>query len=556
MQAANNLGDLLLRDRLVSAQQLREVVKRASGTKESLVHALLATNTVDEQTLIQFLSRQYRLPIMDLSSLTPDPEVLKLFPGELLQKHNFIPVGRRGDTLVIATYDPTNIQALDEIRFNVRMRIEQVLALPSVLRVLIESSTTADFEKLASDIQVEEDVQQDPELGLSPDDAPIVQFVQQVLADAIKKRASDVHVEPYEKDLRIRLRIDGDLIETHKPPPAIKSALIARIKVMAKMRLDEKRLPQDGRVRLKLSSDRVVDFRVNTLPTVFGEKVCLRILDKTNAVVSLEQIGFEKDDLEKFLRGIKQPWGICLVTGATGSGKTTTLYSALNILNTPDVNISTIEDPVEYNFPGINQTQTREQIGLTFSETLRALLRQDPDIILLGEIRDQVTAEIAFKAALTGHLVLSTLHTNDACSTIMRLRDMGIDSFTINSAVHLVVAQRLVRRVCQKCKQPDPEATPEKLKAAGFPDNLIGKFQVMKGKGCSECRNTGYRGRAAVHEVLYCTDKVKDVIGRAASTEEIKRVAVADGMRTMRVNLMRKIIAGICTLEELGSVGS
>jgi type IV pilus assembly protein PilB len=564
VQPARGLGDLLVREKLITSQQLNEALKAATEKKEPLAMALVRLKVVDEQVLVQFFSKQYRLPIMDLSNFIPDPTVMKLFPAQILSKYSFVPVGKRGDTMVIAVADPTNVQMLDDIRFQVRMRVEQVLALPSVIRSIAagggetlgdDMGDTADLAALAEGLALSDDVKQDPELGMTADDAPIVKFAQQILADAVRRKASDIHIEPYEKDMRIRFRIDGDLVELHKPPNAVKAALTARLKVMAKMRLDEKRLPQDGRVRLKLSEDRTVDFRVNTLPTVFGEKVVLRILDKSNAVVGIDQIGFEPDDLVKVVKGIKQPWGICLVTGATGSGKTTTLYSALNMLNTPDVNISTIEDPVEYNFPGINQSQTKDQIGLTFAECLRALLRQDPDIILLGEIRDQETAEIAFKAALTGHLVLSTLHTNDAPSTIMRLKDMGMDVFTINSALHLIVAQRLVRRVCKKCKAPDPGATPEELTKLGFPPTMIGKFTPMKGTGCNECRNTGYKGRAALHEVLYMTEKMKEIVGSGASSEEIRKAAVADGMKTMRVNMMRKIVAGVCSIEELSTLG-
>jgi type IV pilus assembly protein PilB len=371
-----------------------------------------------------------------------------------------------------------------------------------------------------------------------------------VLVDAIRKHASDVHIEPYENDLRIRLRVDGELIDAVRPPPNIKSALVARIKVIAKMRLDEKRLPQDGRVRFRLPEG-VVDFRVSTLPTVHGEKVVLRILDQTGAVVKIEDVGFEKDDLEKFVKAINVPWGMVLVTGATGSGKTTTLYSAISTLNKPNVNISTIEDPVEYNFAGINQVQVKEQIGLTFAESLRSLLRQDPDIILVGEIRDKETAEVAMKASLTGHMVLSTLHTNDAPSTITRLKDLGIEPFLINSALHLIVAQRLLRTNCSSCRAPDARYTPDMLLKLGFPQNIIGKFQPLKGKGCGQCNNTGMRGRAAVHEVMQMTEALREKIGLGANTDEIRKQALADGMRPLRFNTMRKIIRGLVPMDEL-----
>jgi type IV pilus assembly protein PilB len=559
--ASRGLGDVLLREKLISKEQLNTTLALANSKNISLLEALLSSGEVDEQSLIKFFSKQYRLAIMDLSSFVPDEELIQVLPRQLIHKYSMLPVGKRGDTLVIATSDPTNIRAMDDVRFHVRLRVEQVLALPSVLKSIIEGHLAlkdGDINRLAETIQIDqsdEKAEENSGMSAAEDDAPIIQFVQAVLTDAIRKKASDIHVEPYEGEMRVRFRIDGDLIESLKPPPNVKAALTARLKVMAKMRLDEKRLPQDGRIRLKVGN-RDVDFRVNTLPTVFGEKVVLRILDKSNAVVPMEKVGFEPDDLKKFIKGINEPWGICLVTGATGSGKTTTLYAALNLLNKPDVNISTIEDPVEYNFRGINQVQTKEHIGLTFAESLRALLRQDPDIVLLGEIRDTETAQIAFKAAMTGHLVLSTLHTNDAPSSVMRLKDMGVDVFMINSALHVIVAQKLLRGICKDCKIPDERQTPETLLALGFPQSTIGKFTPMRGKGCAVCRNTGTKGRVAVHEVLVLSETLKDKIAKGASTEELRKAAIGEGMKTQRVNCMRKIIAGICAVDELQWVGS
>ncbi len=557
----NKVGELLLAEKLIDEKQITGVLELCKKTGARFVDALVSQNIVDENTLITLLSKHFRMTVMDLSSFQIDDALTKLVPKQVCQKHLILPVGKRGGTLVIATSDPTNIQAVDQIRFQTRMRVEQVLTAPSTIRQILDQHFQGDIESLADSIlsdaeqavAVETNEEELSAEGISEQDAPIIQFVSSVLLDAVRKKASDIHIEPYEGELRIRLRLDGDLMASVKPPNSIKQALVARIKVLAKMRLDEKRLPQDGRIRYRTPEGKLVDFRVNTLPTVYGEKVVLRILDRAAAVVDMAQLGFEKDDLKKFMDAITKPWGIMLVAGATGSGKTTTLYGAVNYLNKPDVNISTIEDPVEYNFKGINQTQTKEPIGLTFAETLRALLRQDPDIILLGEIRDKDTAEIAFKAALTGHLVLSTLHTNDAPSTIMRLRDMGIDTFLINAALHLVVAQRLIRRVCEKCKEPDTRYNQEALKKMGFPESVLGKFQPMRGRGCPNCRNTGYKGRVAIHELMVMTETLRDFIGTGAPTQDIRKAAIKEGMKTLRINAMRKIVAGVTSVDELAA---
>ncbi len=564
---AQRLAELLVKERLVPSSDLERCMRLQKEQRRTLSEVLISESVVDEQTLIEFFSRQYKLTILDVTLVSPDADVEALVPGELCAKYNILPVGKRGETLVIATADPTNIQVVDELKFRTRKRIEFVLATPSDLRIAIERLYGAELSKLAESVSLEAAAEADyadvmdtnagdaTGDGILSDEAPIIQFVSSILIEATRKGVSDIHIEPYENDLRVRFRLDGDLFEAVKPPKNIKNALIARIKVMAKMRLDEKRLPQDGRVRFRLSEGKKVDFRVNTLPTIFGEKIVLRILDQANAIMSLEQLGFEKDELNKFRKEINAPWGMCLVTGATGSGKTTTRYAALNTGNTPSINISTIEDPVEYNFRGINQVQIKEGIGLTFAETLRALLRQDPDVILLGEIRDSETAEIALKAALTGHLVLSTLHTNDAPSAIMRLKDMNIEPFLINSAVRVIVAQRLIKTNCSGCRVPDPAATPEALKSLGFPETSIGKFKPMKGSGCTVCRGTGYKGRAAIHEVLLLSEKVKEVIGRGGDTDEIRRMAIKEGMRTLKSNAMRKVVRGDISLEELATLG-
>ncbi len=562
----SRLGDLLVREQVINSKQLEECLDSAKKTGTRFVDKLIADDLIDEQSLLQFLSKHYRMTIMDLSNYDVTPEIRQLLPGALCSKNGVVPVGQRGSTIVIAVSDPTNIQVLDDVRFQTGLRVEQVLALPSVIRAICERSFGVDLSKLTEDMGTNvmeipgEAKVSETEIGIddasgTADDAPIIQFVSAVLMDAIRRKASDIHFEPYERDIRVRIRIDGDLVEAARPPTNVRSALMARIKVISKMRLDEKRLPQDGRIRFRLPEGKHMDLRVNSMPTIFGEKIVLRILDKSNAVGTLESIGFEPDDLEKFSKAISSPWGMCLVTGATGSGKTTTLYAALNTLNKPDVNISTIEDPVEYNFTGINQVQTKEQIGLTFAETLRALLRQDPDIILLGEIRDSETAQIAMKAALTGHLVLSTLHTNDAPSAVMRLKDMGIETFLMNSALIAVVAQRLVRTICKACKEVDTRYTDEMLEKMGFPKSVLGKFKPMRGKGCTVCRNTGLKGRAAIHEVMVLSESLKETIGRGATTFEIRKQSVAEGMKTLKVNCMRKIMRGTVSVEELGTVG-
>ena len=553
------LADVLANENVVSQEQLNDFSDEAKKRGIRLMDFLLVEKKVEENELLRALSKHYKLTIMDIQGMELDFELVSLISPQLIKKHKIIPVGKRGSTLVVATYDPTNVQCLDEIRFQTRLRVEQVLSAPSLIREIIEREWGGDtnITSLASNLAEDGELAQVVEESMGDtsehkeDDAPIIQFVSSVLTDAVRKKASDIHIEPYENELRIRFRMDGDLVPAAKPPVSIKAAIAARIKVMSKMRLDEKRLPQDGRIRFKTPEGKVVDFRVNTLPTVYGEKVVLRILDKSAAVVDMESLGFEKEELEKFRTAIEKPWGICLVTGATGSGKTTTLYAAINELNKPDVNISTIEDPVEYNFKGINQTQTKEFIGLTFAEALRALLRQDPDVILLGEIRDGETAETAFKAALTGHMVLSTLHTNNAPSTVMRLKDMGLDAFMINAAVHVIVAQRLVRRVCKQCKVDDDRYTKEDLIRLGFPEKVLSKFKPQRGKGCPACRGSGYKGRVAVHEVMVMTDKVRETIGNNGSTDDVQKVAVSEGMRTLKVNCMRKIMAGVTSIDEL-----
>lgn len=562
---ARRLGELLEANQLVSTPHVQECLTELErDPAKRLTRLLLDKGYVDERRLLDFFSKQYGMPQIDLTNFEINPELLAKLTPQFCSKHFVIPVGIRGDTIVMAMADPTEVAALDQVRFTMKLRPEPVIASPTVIRLLIEKHTGTSLENLSKSLQgtsaelVDDyggELEIDSDEMSAEDVAPIIQFVTAVLTDAIRRKASDVHIEPYENDLRVRLRLDGELLDSVRPPMQIRKPLIARIKVMAKMRLDEKRMPQDGRIRFKLPEGKTVDFRVSTLPTVYGEKVVIRILDKSAAVISLEELGFEPEDKEKFLKAIQSPWGMCLVAGATGSGKTTTLYAALNFLNKVDVNISTIEDPVEYNFTGINQCQVHEQIGFSFSSALRSFLRQDPDIILLGEIRDPDTADIAMKAALTGHMVLSTLHTNDAPSTLARLKDLKIEPFLINSALKIVVAQRLLRRICPKCKTVDTKTSREELIKAGFPEKILEKFKPMRGAGCDACRKTGYSGRRAIYEVMEVSEKIREAFGRNASTDELRKIALSEGLKTLRMNAMKKVIRGDTTFDELKMLG-
>jgi len=557
---AKRLGKQLIDSKLLSSENFNDAYREHKRSGKPFVGILLREQFIDENRLLSFLAKAYKLPIIDLASFQYDSTVTNMLDLHFISKNKIIPLTLKRDSITIATYDPTNIQVMDEVQFKTQRRVEKVLALPSVIEAIHEKYYAPDLDDLAGSI--EEDAEEvDTELtegdnDIKEDDAPIIGFVTKVLVQAIRQGASDIHVEPYDNDLRIRFRIDGHLISALSPPPKIKSALIARFKVMAKLRLDEKRLPQDGRIRIKLEGKKIVDFRVNTLPTIYGEKVVLRILDKSNASLDFASLGYEQEDLEKFQKAIEAPWGICLVTGATGSGKTTTLYTALNHLNRDDVNICTIEDPVEYNFHGMNQVNVKESIGLTFSGTLRALLRQDPDIILLGEIRDQETAKVAMKAAMTGHMVLSTLHTNDAPSSIMRLKDMGVDPFLINGTVKVIVAQRLIRKVCQSCKTVDDRFTTDDLVEMGFPPKIVHKFRPMRGKGCKVCSGLGYKGRISVSEVMSMSDGIRQAVIDNSSTMELRRIAVKEGMKTLKINCMRKIIKGLTSMDEFKFLAS
>ena len=490
--------------------------------------------------------------------------MLKLVNREVCEKHKIIPVSRSGSSLIVAMADPTNLHAIDDIKFLSGFNVEPVVASETAILASIERyyNVGPSYEQVMAEFQLEdEDIDFTAteeefnalELERASEDAPVVRLVNVLLLNAIRKGASDIHVEPYEKKLRVRYRIDGVLHEEMTPPLKLKNALVSRMKIMSQLDIAERRLPQDGRIKLKLGKGREMDFRVSVLPTMWGEKVVLRLLDKSNLQLDMAKLGFDPKPLEDFKWAIEQPWGMVLVTGPTGSGKTTTLYSALSDLNRPGVNISTAEDPVEYNLHGINQVQMHDDIGLNFAMALRSFLRQDPDIIMVGEVRDFETAEIAVKAALTGHLVLSTLHTNDAPATISRLLNMGVEPFLITASVNLVLAQRLARRVCADCKK-ESELDPQALADMGFSAAQLEGLKVLRGAGCATCNGTGYKGRVALYEVMRFSDDLKEMVLQGASTAELKAAAIKRGMATLRASGIKKVIEGVTTPEEVSRV--
>jgi type IV pilus assembly protein PilB len=591
------LGEILVRENLISPQSLREALDHQREHGGRLGFNLVKLGFVSDDMITAVLSRHYGIPSVNLDLFNIDPGVLRLIPQEVAQKHSVLPLSRVGATLTLAMVDPTNVYALDDVKFMTGLNVEPVVvAEGSVQQAIakyygtsreIELASTADeatLDKIArsssngngggitnadlvsldsidfdtghtEDVEVVED---NEEIDLSTlsrmsEDAPVVRLVNVLLVDSLRRGASDIHVEPYEKELRIRFRIDGVLYDVMHPPLKMRDALISRVKIMSKLDISEKRLPQDGRIKIKVKVDsrsRELDFRVSTLPTLFGEKVVLRLLDKQNLMLDMTKLGFEPESLTKFQRNIAKPYGMVLVTGPTGSGKTNTLYSALQSLNTVDTNIMTAEDPVEFNLMGINQVQMKEQIGLNFAAALRSFLRQDPNIILVGEIRDFETAEIAIKAALTGHLVLSTLHTNDAPSTISRLMNMGIEPFLVATSVNLIQAQRLIRRVCKDCKQ-EHTTPPEALIEVGLSSEEARSIKTYKGKGCATCNNTGYKGRIGLYEVMEITDELRELILIGASALELRKKAIDDGMISLRESGLQKIRAGVTTLEEV-----
>ncbi len=607
---SSKLGEILVREKLVTPQQLREALDYQRTSGGQLGATLVKLGMISEDVITAVLSRQYGVPSINLDLFQIEPEVIKLISQEVALKYAVMPVSRVGATLTLAMSDPTNVFAMDDIKFMTGLNVEPVIASEASITTSIgkyySGSTEIDIFDAAfafkpdetssrngkngkgarngartakggldrlsdQDLDVSLDfnfdshegeelevIQDNEEIDLASltrasEDAPVVRLVNVLLVDSLRRGASDIHVEPYEKDFRIRFRIDGVLYDVMHPPMKLRDPLISRLKIMSKLDISEKRLPQDGRIKIKVKVDersRELDFRVSTLPTLFGEKVVLRLLDKDKLMLDMTKLGFEAESLEKFKRNIANPYGMVLVTGPTGSGKTNTLYSALQALNTPETNIMTAEDPVEFNLEGINQVQMKEQIGLNFAAALRSFLRQDPNIILVGEVRDFETAEIAIKAALTGHLVLSTLHTNDAPSTISRLVNMGIEPFLVATSVNLIQAQRLIRRVCSKCKE-EVHVPAEGLVEIGFSAEEASSLKLYKGRGCETCLNTGYKGRVGLYEVMEVTDELRELIIIGASAIELRRKAIELGMITLRESGLCKIREGITTIEEV-----
>ena len=565
---SQRLGDLLVKEKIITPEQLEQANKVQKEQSCRLGSALVKLGFLTDEDVTNFLSRQYGVPAINLSYFEIDAAVVKLIPFETAKRYQILPLSRVGASLTIAMVDPTNVFAMDDIKFMTGFNIEPVVASESSILAGIEKAYGAgtkeeDLETVMQsmsemnesdvELQSEESQMELAELEKAADEAPVVKLVNVVLGDAVKRGASDIHIEPYEKEFRVRFRIDGVLQSIMSPPLKLKDAITSRLKIMSKLDISEKRLPQDGRIMLKMNiggRKKQLDFRVSTLPTLWGEKIVLRLLDKENLRLDMTKLGFEAESLVKFEKAILKPYGMVLVTGPTGSGKTNTLYSAISRLNQPDTNIMTAEDPVEFQLGGVNQVQMKEQIGLNFAAALRSLLRQDPNIILVGEIRDFETAEIAIKAALTGHLVLSTLHTNGAPETITRLMNMGIEPFLVATSVHLICAQRLVRRICKECIEV-MDVPVQTLIDAGFTPEECKTVKIQKGKGCGVCNNTGYKGRCGLYEVMEVDDEIRELVLVGASAVELKKKAIERGMITLRRSGLIKVAAGMTTLEEV-----
>jgi type IV pilus assembly protein PilB len=575
------IGELLLKEKRITPDQLQQALNHQKAQGGKLGNNLVKLGFVRDEEITALLSKQYGVPSINLAEFELAPAIIKLIPAETAQKYQIVPLSRSGATLTIAMTDPTNVFAMDDIKFMTGYNVEPVVASenavidairryypplakgtsvkapsgPSTLELATKG--LEELQQLVDNdaVEVLDDLQEISAQALAQqgEEAPVVRLVNVLLMSAIQKGASDIHVEPYEKELRVRYRIDGILYSVMNPPMKLRDAIASRIKIMAKLDIAEKRLPQDGRIKIRFSDHglpKEIDFRVSCLPTLFGEKIVMRLLDKDKLMLDMTKLGFEAESLVKYEAAIVRPWGMVLVTGPTGSGKTNTLYSSIQRLNTPDTNIMTAEDPVEFNLAGVNQVQVREQIGLNFAAALRSFLRQDPNIILVGEIRDFETAEIAVKAALTGHLVLSTLHTNDAPSTINRLINMGIEPFLVASSVHLICAQRLVRRVCAHCQEPS-HRPPAGLMQAGFSAEDAGLVTPLKGTGCDRCNLTGYKGRVGLYEVMEIGDEMRELILVGASGLDLRRKAIAEGMITLRQSGLRKVKDGLTTIEEV-----
>jgi type IV pilus assembly protein PilB len=581
------IGELLLKEKRITPEQLQKALNHQKAGGGKLGYNLVKMGFVKDEEITALLSRQYGVPSINLAQFDIDPAVVKLIPADTAHKYQIVPLSRSGATLTIAMTDPTNVFAMDDIKFMTGYNVEPVVASETAVSDAIEKyystgssrgasasvsmapsgpstlemaskgleELQATLDTNAGDVEVLEELQEISAEALAKqgEDAPVVRLVNVVLMSAIQKGASDIHLEPYEKELRVRYRIDGILYNIMSPPMKFRDAIVSRIKIMSKLDIAEKRLPQDGRIKIRFNENgaaKEIDFRVSVLPTLFGEKIVMRLLDKDKLMLDMTKLGFEHQSLTKFESAILRPWGMVLVTGPTGSGKTNTLYSAISKINTPETNIMTAEDPVEFNLVGVNQVQVRENIGLNFAAALRSFLRQDPNIILVGEIRDFETAEIAVKAALTGHLVLSTLHTNDAPSTVNRLMNMGIEPFLVASSVHLICAQRLVRRVCANCKEPSP-LPPPALVQAGYSQDDAASVRPMKGAGCERCNNTGYKGRVGLYEVMEIGEELRELILVGASGLELRRKAIDEGMITLRHSGLQKVKEGTTTIEEV-----
>ncbi|MFI5395446.1 MAG: type IV-A pilus assembly ATPase PilB [Candidatus Binatia bacterium] len=556
---STRLGELLVKRGLITSAQLTKALEEQAAGTSALSSVLVKLGFINETDMAACLQKEYRLSLVDPSAMNLPAEVLRLIPATLVQRHHLIPINLSGSSLTVAMSDPSNLVAINEVKFltgyDVKVAVACVSSISAAIEEHYEEGTNYDdvlTEFEGEDVEVidkgeEVDLK---ELERATEDAPVVRLVNAILTTAIKRRASDIHLEPFERMFRVRLRVDGVLEEIMRPPLKLKNAITSRVKIMSALDIAERRLPQDGRIKLKLGRGQEMDFRVSVLPTLFGEKIVLRLLDKSNLQLDMTKLGFEEGALKDFKDAISKPYGMVLVTGPTGSGKTTTLYSALSELNKIGSNISTAEDPVEFNLVGINQVQIHEEIGFSFANALRAFLRQDPDIIMVGEVRDFETAEIAIKAALTGHLVLSTLHTNDAPSTINRLLNMGVEPFLVASSVNLILAQRLARVICSSCREP-VELPPQALLDIGVARDESGSFSCFHGVGCPQCNSTGYRGRIALYEVMPMSEELRDLVLNGASASEIKRCAVSLGMKTLRQSGIEKLKEGVTTVGEV-----